>query len=202
MNFLLNKTFNELDYDVIFNINLDDIYNEKNVSENIEDLVLGQFIMLEQIITGKTKLPNHLVDLEIAKLIIRPKSDMIFDNENHSKEYNNMESFLIRSTRNLCLDRIKHNNVVLKNSKILKVLNNNSVEPQGEKKEVSEIIKSIINELPKKQKMIIHLRDVEGYEFDEIYKATGIEQNAIRVNLSRARKTVKQELLKTMNYGL
>lgn len=120
----------------------------------------------------------------------------------HLKEYNNMESFLFQSTKNLCLDRIKHNNVVLKNSEILKVLNNNSVEQQGEKKEVSEIIKSIINELPKKQKMIIHLRDVEGYEFDEIYEATGIEQNAIRVNLSRARKTVKQELIKTMNYGL
>ena len=50
--------------------------------------------------------------------------------------------------------------------------------------------------------MIIHLRDVEGYEFDEIYEATGIELNAIRVNLSRARKTVKHELIKTMNYGL
>ena len=31
MNFLLNKTFNELEYDVIFNINLDDIYNEKRI---------------------------------------------------------------------------------------------------------------------------------------------------------------------------
>ena len=31
MNFLLNKTFKELDYDVIFNINLDDIYNEKRI---------------------------------------------------------------------------------------------------------------------------------------------------------------------------
>ena len=82
-------------------IKSDDIYNEKNVSENIEDLVLGQFIMLEQIITGKTKLPNHLIDLEIAKLIIRPKSDLIFDNENHSKEYNNQEYILDSDVRKI-----------------------------------------------------------------------------------------------------
>ena len=31
MNFLLNKTFKELDYDIIFNINLDDIYDEKRI---------------------------------------------------------------------------------------------------------------------------------------------------------------------------
>lgn len=143
-----------------------------------------------------------LADTAEAEDVTQDIFEKLWLNREYSEEYKNMESFLIRSTKNLCLDRIKHNNVVLKNSKILKVLNNHSVEPQGEKKEVSEIIKSIINELPKKQKMIIHLRDVEGYEFDEIYEATGIEQNAIRVNLSRARKTVKQELLKTMNYGL
>lgn len=143
-----------------------------------------------------------LADTAEAEDVTQDIFEKLWLNREHSSEYNNMESFLIRSTKNLCLDRIKHNNVVLKNAKILKVLNNNKVEPQSEKKEVSEIIKSIINELPKKQKMIIHLRDVEGYEFDEIYEATGIEQNAIRVNLSRARKTVKQELLKTMNYGL
>jgi RNA polymerase sigma-70 factor (ECF subfamily) len=123
-------------------------------------------------------------------------------NGDNSKHYKNIESYLIRSAKNLCLDRIKHKNVVLRNSENINRLSNNSTEPVGDKKEISEIIKAIINELPKKQKMIIHLRDVEGYRYDEIYDATGIELNAIRVNLSRARKTVKQELIKTMNYGL
>ena len=50
--------------------------------------------MLEQIITGKTKLPDHLIDLEIAKLIIRPKEDAVFDNEEPSKESDNQEDIL------------------------------------------------------------------------------------------------------------
>ncbi|MFK5857587.1 MAG: sigma-70 family RNA polymerase sigma factor [Bacteroidota bacterium] len=143
-----------------------------------------------------------LADTADAEDITQDIFEKLWLNCENSKHYKNIESYLIRSTKNLCLDRIKHKNVVLKNSENIKRLSKNSTEQGGEKKETSEIIKTIINGLPKKQKMIIHLRDVEGYNYDEIYEATGIEPNAIRVNLSRARKTVKQELIKTMNYGL
>jgi hypothetical protein len=70
------------------------INKEKKVYSDVNSLVLGQFIMLEQIITGKTKLPDHLIDLEIAKLIIRPKEDAVFDNEEPSKESDNQEDIL------------------------------------------------------------------------------------------------------------
>ncbi len=66
----------------------------KNTYMTIESLVLGQFIMLEQIITGKTKLADHLVDLEIAKLIIRPKEHDVFDNEDPNAELKNAQDIL------------------------------------------------------------------------------------------------------------
>lgn len=68
--------------------------NGKKIYTSIEDLVLGQFIMLEQIITGKTKLSDHLVDLEIAKLIIRPSHHEVFDNEDPSEEKRNEQDIL------------------------------------------------------------------------------------------------------------
>lgn len=67
---------------------------KKKIYTNIESLVLGQFIMLEQIITGKTKFADHLVDLEIAKLIIRPIEHDVFDNENPAVEKQNEEDIL------------------------------------------------------------------------------------------------------------
>lgn len=67
---------------------------EFNVYPSINDLVLGQFIMVEQIITGKTKLPEHLVDLEILKLILRPKHHNVFDNEDLQEEKKNQEHIL------------------------------------------------------------------------------------------------------------
>lgn len=75
------------------------ILNSKTVFYKIDELVLGQFIMLEQIITGKTKLADHKVDLEIAKLIIRPKNHKEFDNENVEDEINNQKDILSYDVR-------------------------------------------------------------------------------------------------------
>ena len=121
---------------------------------------------------------------------------------NSIPEYNNIESYVIRSTKNLCFDRIKHKNVVIKSSEDIKVLNNGITNPEIEKNETSFLVRNAINNLPEKQKIVIHLRDIEGYEFNEIAQVTGLELNALRVNLSRARKAIKQDLIKTMNYGL
>ena len=77
----------------------DKIPSSKKVYTEVNGLVLGQFIMLEQIITGKTKLPDHLIDLEIAKLIIRPKEDAVFDNEEPIKESDNQEDILNSDVR-------------------------------------------------------------------------------------------------------
>lgn len=143
-----------------------------------------------------------LSDSAEAEDITQDIFEKLWLRKNQASHYENIEYYLIRSTKNLCLDRIKHRNVAFKNLETIKHISSHFTEPVVEKKETSEIIKAIINKLPKKQKMIIHLRDVEGYDFDEIFEATGIEPNAVRVNLSRARKTVKKELIKTMNYGL
>jgi len=68
--------------------------SDKKVYTTVESLVLGQFIMLEQIITGKTKLPDHLIDFEIAKLIIRPSHHVVFDNEDPKDEKSNEQDIL------------------------------------------------------------------------------------------------------------
>jgi RNA polymerase sigma-70 factor (ECF subfamily) len=56
--------------------------------------------------------------------------------------------------------------------------------------------------LPEKQKLVIHLRDVEGYSFEEMSEVLEMDEVALRVNLSRARKKVKEEILKIVNYGI
>jgi RNA polymerase sigma-70 factor (ECF subfamily) len=63
-------------------------------------------------------------------------------------------------------------------------------------------VKRIIAELPDLQRTIIHLRDIDQLEFEEIAEATQLNVNAIRVNLSRARKKVRDEILKIQNYGI
>lgn len=66
-----------------------------NVTKTVEEAVLGQFIMLEQIVTGKTRFKNEYDrDLAFAKLILRPKHHEVFDNENPEDEKLNEEMIL------------------------------------------------------------------------------------------------------------
>ena len=46
------------------------------------------------------------------------------------------------------------------------------------------------------------MRDIEQYEFEEIAKILEMNETAIRVALSRARKTIREYMTNTHNYGI
>jgi RNA polymerase sigma factor (sigma-70 family) len=114
----------------------------------------------------------------------------------------NLEAFSMQMTRNKCLDKIKSNRVIPMNTEIEKMLSGNSVENHDatEWNDTSALVMDIAGKLPEQQKTAIILRDVEQKEFTEIAEITGMNVNALRVNLSRARKQVRDELLKIWEY--
>ena len=76
--------------------------NDFTIYEKVMDLHLGQFIMLEQIITGKENFKFDVEnDFELAKLILRPKHHKEFDNEDQEVEKKNIESILSSDVRNV-----------------------------------------------------------------------------------------------------
>ena len=62
-------------------------------------------------------------------------------------------------------------------------------------------VKIHMESLPANQKLILQLRDIEQYEFNEIAKVLDMTETTIRVTLSRARKSIREKLTKTHNYG-
>jgi RNA polymerase sigma-70 factor (ECF subfamily) len=58
----------------------------------------------------------------------------------------------------------------------------------------------IIDSLPRTMRTVIRMRDVEGYELDDIAAITEANISAVRVNLARARKRVRDALVKADNY--
>ncbi|MCF8230245.1 MAG: RNA polymerase sigma factor [Bacteroidales bacterium] len=115
--------------------------------------------------------------------------------------YNSIEAFAMVMTKNLCLDKLK--SPKSKTKEILDTdmkVSDRTPENYFEMKDNIKYVHRIIASLPDQQKMIIQLRDVEGYEYEEIAEIMQMNRNAIRVNLSRARKTVRDELVKKYNY--
>ena len=63
-------------------------------------------------------------------------------------------------------------------------------------------INRLMEALPPKQQQIIHLRDVEGYSYQEIAEVLEIDMNQVKVNLFRARASLKKGLLNAEAYGM
>src|SRR5690606_13326984 len=118
-------------------------------------------------------------------------------------EYKNVEAFAMTMTKNFCLDRLKS-----KQAGNLKLVHSNysdestSLQRQLEAEDSVSWMERIMKELPEQQKMVLQLRDVEQYEFEEICDLLDMKPTAVRVALSRARKTVREELIKKHNYGI
>jgi len=112
-------------------------------------------------------------------------------------KYNNLEAVMMTMTRNRCLDKLKTKRE--KFSSLNEGINNQpytSPMEQSIQQDMVKQVKVLMTKLPKQQKTILHLRDVEGYEYSEIKEITGFELNYIRVNLSRARKSIRESLIK------
>ena len=73
----------------------DHIKTNFSTTLSVEEAVLGQFIMLEQIITGKTTFNSEYErDLTFAKLLLRPKHHKEFDNQDPNDEVENEKNIL------------------------------------------------------------------------------------------------------------
>ena len=106
-------------------------------------------------------------------------------------------------TKNYCFDRLKSkqaSNLTLVHSNYKE--KDTSLQKKVELNDSVSMVHKLINNLPEQQKIIIQLRDVEEYDYDEIAKMLDMKPTAVRVNLSRARKTIKEQLIKQHNYGI
>ena len=119
------------------------------------------------------------------------------------EEYKNVEAFAMTMTKNFCLDRLKS-----KQAGNLKLVHSNytdenvSLQNAVETNDSLDWVQKIMEELPEQQKLVLQLRDVEAYEFEEICALLDMKPTAVRVALSRARKTVRERLIEKHRYGI
>ena len=117
----------------------------------------------------------------------------------------NMEAWCMRITKNLSLDRLRQQQrrPVDSIEKGLEV--QNETRSPHEATEMTENIKRIgdlMALLPEKQRQVMHLRDIEGYSYNEIVEILEMDMSQVKVNLFRARNAVREKLQKINAYGL
>ncbi len=144
-----------------------------------------------------------LVSTEEAEDATQELYFKLWRNKSKLKDYKSVEAFAMTMTKNYCFDRLKS-----KQASNLKLIHSNYQEkdtPLQRRMELNDsvsLVHKLIENLPEQQKLVIQLRDVEEYEFDEIAKMLDLQPTAVRVTLSRARKTIREQLTKQHNYGI
>ncbi|URW79738.1 RNA polymerase sigma factor [Xiashengella succiniciproducens] len=60
--------------------------------------------------------------------------------------------------------------------------------------DLSEVLQRALELLPHDQKMVLMLRDYEGYSYEEIEEITGLSESQVKVYIYRARVSMKKHL--------
>jgi len=112
------------------------------------------------------------------------------------KEYTSIDALAATMTKNYCIDQIRKKKRMVQEDDIRQDLQNTDFASPYELmagRESAEILHQIIDRLPDIYKVVIKLREIEGLSYEEIAFKTEQNINTLRVNLSRARKMIKEE---------
>lgn len=142
-----------------------------------------------------------LDDVDEAEDMVQEAFIRLWNRRDKLDEYKSVEALSMVTIRNLCLDKVKSKRYMIEKIDDLK----SEVEEKlnEDKEAVKDLVGKvhrIIATLPEQQRMIIQLRDIEGYDFEEIAGILEMNENAIRVALSRARKKIRETIANQSQY--
>lgn len=143
---------------------------------------------------------------EEAEDVVQDTLIKVWNTRDRWQELDSIEAYSLTIARNLSLDRIKkmeNQNDSLEEQNTERLDENTSTPSERMiQKEKLNIVKNIIDELPEKQRSCLQLRDIEGKSYKEIADILSITEDQVKVNIFRARQTVKQRFQQFDRYGL
>lgn len=123
-------------------------------------------------------------------------------------EIDSMEAFCLTICHNLALDRVKRMSRQTSTTLDVDTLDradysyNSDPEEQTVQRDRLQIVRQLMDTLPEKQRICIQLRDVEGKPYKEIAAIMAITEEQVKVNIFRARQTIKKKFIENEQYGL
>ena len=124
-------------------------------------------------------------------------------NRQNLKNYRSIEALAVVITKNLCLDKLRSSRWRTTQTEDHPDGQVSMPDPHQitEQSDSCNILLQLMQQLPEQQKLVVHLRDVEDYSYEEIEQVTGMGINNIRVTLSRGRQSLRKMYIKVNAYG-
>ena len=142
---------------------------------------------------------------EEAEDVVQDTLIKVWNSRERWLELESIEAYSLTIARNLSLDRMKkldNNNGYLEEEKVERQDQSYTPSERMIQKDKLDIVRKMINELPEKQRTCLQLRDIEGKQYKEIADILNITEDQVKVNIFRARQTIKQRFQQFDRYGL
>lgn len=112
------------------------------------------------------------------------------------EQYRSVDALAIVITKHLCINCLRDNRIEKVDlEQGISIRSDENPEMKLVKEESMTEILEIISTLPNLQQAILRMKHIEGFEVEEIANLTGSTPVAIRTNLSRARKKVREQFI-------
>ena len=118
----------------------------------------------------------------------------LWTQRNKLHELKNSEAFSVRTLHNIFIDQNRKKHLAETDSppeEMTLKANECDASEMIQQKETGVIVTRLIAKLPKQQRDIITLKDIDDFSYEEIAQQTELSMINIRVHLSRARKQIR-----------
>ena len=150
------------------------------------------------------------LDRADAEDVVQETMLKVWNRRDTWSELESMEAFCLTVCRNVALDKRKQ--AEQQNASLDEVREQgyeqadrsyaSDPEEQAVQRDRVALVRRLINQLPEKQRSCMQLRDVEGKAYKEIALIMGITEQQVKVNIFRARQTIKQKFQQLEQHGL
>ncbi|WP_321369775.1 RNA polymerase sigma factor [uncultured Draconibacterium sp.] len=130
---------------------------------------------------------KSIKDVHMAEDIVQDSFEKLwknYDNVDGAK----VKSYLFTTAYHTMIDRIRKE----KRSALTEDLSLPEEGHESNYSDLSEILNEAINKLPEIQRMVVLLRDYEGYNYKEIGELTNLSESQVKVYIYRARLFLKK----------
>ena len=131
-----------------------------------------------------------------AQDMMQDVAERILRREGSLDEVGNIDAFITRSVRNACIDRLRRRKDTT--PKIPEVPDEKSPDRWSDR----QLVHRAMARLPERQRLAIHLKDIEGYSGKEIADILETDEANVRTILSRGRRALREIIEKEIGYGI
>ena len=129
---------------------------------------------------------KNIKDEDKAKDIVQDTYEKLWKNHKNVN-YSKVKSYLFSTAYHTLIDLVRRE----KKRGDWEEVNEKELSYSNSYSDLNELLHRALEQLPEKQKMVVLLRDYEGYAYNEISEITGLSESQVKVYIFRARKFLK-----------